>query len=496
MKPSEVVMGTVKSITVNVSDHDEHLALWRKAERDVVQRLKKRIFFSREQGNQRYYCDAKTGTPNLTLMHIIHIVISEMPADYDPGNVHSPNNALRQLIKNTNFLPIAKESIYCPGEDAPVINKDGVYFLNSWRKPACIPRAFSSIKEARSHQGAAPFIEHLQLMLADKHRDLDHPESKAGFLIRMLAYRYQVHDFRGGQKPHIACYFWGKQGYGKGILSDTLTAVFGESAIRKVANEVALNSGSQVDIFTSTWAIVDETNISKGSVDYNIIKSMTGQTFVESSRKHEHFKRFYIPAQLIMFSQRPPTFIEPGDRRFFINRFDTEFESQEAKDGYFRAYNKWLRKEDGFAAIAGLLGITDISVFQIESPPLMTDDKRMVLNMVTDYSISDIKDIINQHPDRICFLASDFEKVWEKYEIKQNQFVYKLEEAGLSDTGKHRYDGLRRRFFIRNSFHLRRRQGLSSSLEHKVDQGQTRLLSEDPGYIFAMDMALPGSYTS
>ena len=67
-------------------------------------------------------------------------------------------------------------------------------------------------------------------MLADKHMDLDHPESKAGYLIRTLAYRYQVHDFRGGQKPHTACYFWGNQGYGKGFSPDTLTAVFGESS--------------------------------------------------------------------------------------------------------------------------------------------------------------------------------------------------------------------------------------------------------------------------
>ena len=162
------------------------------------------------------------------------------------------------------------------------LSKKMVYFPNSWRKPTCIPRAFSSLEEARSHDGAAPFIEHLQLMLADKFMDLDHPESKAGYVIRMLAYRYQVHDFREGQKPHIAFYFWGKQGYGKGIFSDVLTAVFGESAIRKVANEGALNGSSYVDVFTD-WAIVDETNISKGSVDYNTIKSMTGQTFVTSS---------------------------------------------------------------------------------------------------------------------------------------------------------------------------------------------------------------------
>lgn len=489
-------MGTVESITVEVSGHDERLALQRKAEWGVVEHLKERIFLCREQGNQRYYYDVKTGTSNLTLMHIIPMVIDSMPAGYEPGDVSSQNNELRMLIKGTNFLPIVKEPQYYPGIEAPAVKLNGLYFPNSWRKPTCIPRALSSIEEARSDDGAAPFIEHLQLMLADKFMDLDHPESKAGYLIRMLAYRYQIHDFRDGQKPHVAFYFYGKQGYGKSLFATMLTTVFGESAVRKVANEKALTSGSQVDIFTGTLAIVDETNISKGSTDYNTIKSMTGQTFVESSRKHEHFKRWYIPAQLIMFGQNPPTFIEPGDRRFFINRWDTEFESQTAKDDYFTAYTNWLYKEDGFAAIAGLLEVTDVSDFRIESPPLMTDDKRMVINMVTDYSVSDIKDIINQHPDRICFLASDFEKVWDMYEIKQNQFVYKLEEAGLSDTGKHRYDGLRRRFFIRSSFHLRRQQGLSSVLEHKVDQGKTRLLSEDPGYIFAMDMALPGSYTS
>ena len=53
MKPSEVVMGTVESINVEVSDHDEQLALERKAVREVVEGLKKRIFFYREQGNQR-----------------------------------------------------------------------------------------------------------------------------------------------------------------------------------------------------------------------------------------------------------------------------------------------------------------------------------------------------------------------------------------------------------------------------------------------------------
>jgi hypothetical protein len=417
-----------------------------------------------------------------------------MPADYDPGNVVSSDNELRQLIKNTNFLPIAKESVYCPGVDAPVINKDGVYFLNSWRKPACVPLAFGSIEEARSDQGAAPFIEHLQLMLADKYMDLDHPESKAGYLIRMLAYRYQTHDFRDGQKPHVAFYFWGKQGYGKSLFANMLNAVFGESAVRTVSNESALTSGSQIDIFTGTWAIVDETNISKGSTDYNTIKSMTGQTFVESSRKHEHFKRWYIPAQLIMFGQKQPTFIEPGDRRFFVNRWDTEFENQGAKDDYFEAHTSWLYDKDGFGAIAGLLASTDISGVRIESPPLMTEDKKMVINMVTDYPVSDIKEIIARAPDRVCFVADDFADVWCTYDIDIKERKYKLVEAGLSDTGKCRYGNLRRHFWIRDCYHLSRRPGAKLVLEHKFDQNKTRILAEDPGYIYATDMARPHSY--
>ena len=487
-------MGTVESINVEVSVHDERLALQREAEREVVEHLKTRIFFCREQGNQRYYYDVETGTSNLTLMHIIQMVIDSMPAGYEPGNVLSPDNELRKLIKNSHFFPIVKEPQYYPGLESPAVKLNGLYFPNSWKKPTCIPRAFSSIEEARSHDGAAPFIEHLQLMLADKFMDLDHPESKAGYLIRMLAYRYQIHDFRNGQKPHVAFYFWGKQGYGKSLFANMLNTVFGESAVRTVSNESALTSGSQVDIFTGTWAIVDETNISKRSTDYNTIKSMTGQTFVESSRKHEHFKRWYIPAQLIMFSQREPNFIEPGDRRFFINKWETEFDSQAAKDDYFEAYTNWLYNRGGFAAIAGLLAVTDISAVRIESPPLMTDDKRMVINMVTDYPVADIKDIMGRHPDRACFVADDFAEVWGTYDINIKERKYKLVEAGLSDAGKGRYRNLRRHFWIRDCFYLPRKQGSSLILEHKVDQSKSRLLAEDPGYIFAMDMARPDSY--
>ena len=114
--------------------------------------------------------------------------------------------------------------------------------------------------------------------------------------------------------------------------------------------------------------------------------------------------------------------------------------------------------------------------------------------MVTDYPVADIKDIMGRHPDRACFVADDFAEVWRTYDINIKERKYKLVEAGLSDTGKGRYRNQRRHFWIRDCFYLPRKQGSRLILEHKVDKSKSRLLSEDPGYIFAMEMARPDSY--
>ena len=89
---------------------------------------------------------------------------------------------------------------------------------------------------------------------------------------------------------------------------------------------------------------------------------------------------------------------------------------------------------------------------------------------------------LHSHPNQICFLADEFQEVWDKYQVKREQFKYKLEEAGLSDTGRHRYQGQRRRFFILNSYRLSRKQGMRLILENKVDLEKSKFLTDDPGY--------------
>jgi hypothetical protein len=284
--------------------------------------LTKRFFFVKETGGQKFYYDSETGDRDLTYQHLAKHLIDGISKNHPHSplpNVVGENSEGFQAITHQNFQPVLLHPIYQAGSVSKVVELKGNLHPNSWRKLEVKPTEFQTPNKARAAKGAGPFIDHLQRMPHDTTKDLDDENSKAGYVIKMLAYRFQVHNFRDKQKPHVSFYFYGKQGYGKDVFSDTLQAVFGESAVMKVPDEKSLDSISSVDIFSRTWAVVDEVNIAKGSTNYNKIKTHTGTSSTNSARKGQHFKPWYIPAQLIMCSQKPPTFIEPGHRRFFIS---------------------------------------------------------------------------------------------------------------------------------------------------------------------------------
>ena len=469
---------------LNVSTREETGEELNKA-REVIRNLTTRIFFVKSQGGQKFYYDAQTGTNSLTHQHLAGIVIHEMRKFYPEWQMNptSTTDEANKGLRNAHFHPIVLQPQYRPheGETAYI---DGLYFPNVWRKPEVVPTEYTSVAKARSKNiGAAPFIQHLQRMLGDTEMDLEHPDSKAGYLIRMLAYRFQKHDFRETEKPHVAFYFYGKQGMGKGIFGRTLEAVFGTSAVMTVPDEKSLSSMSSVDVFSRTWAIVDEVNIEKGSTNYNTIKTHTGSTNTNSARKNEHFRQWHIPAQLMMFSQKPPTFIEAGDRRFFISRWETEFESPQDKDNYFRDYANWLHEEGGFEAIAGLLKVTDVSKLRPESPAMITPEKRQVVAMVTDDSVQDMIEMIDAEPERICWTEDDFLEIFHEQEVSQKQRHYKMEEAGLIEQMKRKYEGRTTvKFYLRKGWEINVVNGRGSWLQSTTDVNELRNLKEDEGY--------------
>jgi len=244
---------------------------------------------------------------------------------------------------------------------------------------------------------------------------------------------------------------------------------------------------SNVDMFSRTWCFIDEVNISKGSTNYNTIKTATGSTTADAARKNEHFQHRYIPAQLFMFSQQPPTFIEAGDRRFFISTWEYEFNSQAEKDDYFQGYTSWLHDQNGFAAIAGLLTATDISSIRPESPAMITPEKLQVVEMVKDGAVQEIMAVMEDNPEQVCWTEKMFFDVWYRHGITKEQVKkHKLREAGLVQQQHKKYESKKHlTLYLRKGFVRKATTGVGTTLVN-ADAGVVKNFKDDKGYQRAM----------
>ena len=427
-------------------------------------KLAQRYYFIKKSGGQTVYWDSEEGHNNLTKQHLYATLIAY------GLNGDDVISRCSTTVNMTQFKPIILESIYRPYQ-ARVIQKNHHWHPNSWVKPDVKPNASIS---------AQPFQQHLKRMLGSK--------AKADYLIDMLAYRYQS---RTNVKPHVAFYFYGGQGFGKGIFSSTIEAVFGESAVRTVTDQNALNSMSSVDVWTRTWAIVDEVDVKAGSTCYNNLKTMIGGQSFDSSRKGEHFKKFETPAQLIMNSNHPPTFIEADDRRFFISKWETEFKPTENKTDYFRKYVKWLQHEQGYEAIAGLLAKRDVSKVEISAHAMMTDEKLQVTALMADGVVDEIAGLLDTHAKVNVFDSNMFDDIWRENDTPKAAQKYKLQEAGLVPTLAKKYEGKNRTLWTRKGVTLKATNGVAPVLI--LADGSSVCLKADLGYQHVVhDMTIAG----
>ena len=419
--------------------------------------LAQRYFYLRESGGQKMYWDSEELHTNLTAMHL-HGSLAAYGIR-EKGD-QSFAKVCQEIISSTAFRPIILDSIYRPYADS-VIQKNHHWRPNSWSAPVVRPDTSVS---------AAPFVQHLERMLGTK--------DKADYLIDMLSFRYQS---KTNVKPHVAFYFYGGQGFGKGIFSSTIEAVFGTSAVRTVREQSDLKSMSGIDVWTRTWAIIDEVDMKAGSSMYNNIKTMTGGQSFDSARKGEHFKRFETPAQLIMNSNHAPTFLEADDRRFFVSKWETEFKPHENKTRYFKEYVNWLETKQGYEAIAGLLKQRDVSKVEISAHAMMTDEKLEVTALMSDEVTQDIAAKLDEHKDVNVFDHDMFDAIWTKHEVPKAQQKYKMLEAGLGATKQKAYENQRRTLWIRKGFKLVAGNGVAAMLLNEKFNTSVQLKS-DLGY--------------
>jgi len=441
--------------------------------RELIDRLKQRFYYLNERGQQRYYWDSETGE-KLQTMHLFPHCYKWLE-DADEGltaNELAANwKSFMAELKGTFFTPIVLNPKYRP-EQPQVVNVAGNWHPNSWRPP--------EVKVPNEELWVTPFLEHLKMMLGS--------QKKVDYLLDHLAYRYQHPDHLKHPKPHIAFFFYGKPGMGKGTFSKVITKVFGESAVKIAPDQKELQGGSSVDLWKRTWLFVEEVDVKQGSTDYNKIKTFVGGTVADAARKNEHVSKHELPAQLIMFSNSAPTFIESNDRRFFISKWETDFKDAEDKKHHFDSYHKWLDSEDAYPAIAYLLKHRDVSHLSLAAEAMMTEEKEAISTLVRDTVVDAVAAEIEANP-AICFIPADFDDIWISNGIKPNQVKHKLSEAGLRMNSKTRYawkseqnkDQWRTlEIWTRPEWTLSRKQGQQATLV--CSDGTSVPLVDDVGY--------------
>jgi hypothetical protein len=170
-----------------------------------------------------------------------------------------------------------------------------------------------------------------------------------------------------------------------------------------------------------------------------------------------------------MLSNNPPSFIETNDRRFFVSKWQHDFENPEQKTEYFDRYINWLENEDGYAAIAGLLQSTKVVIKNTEAA-MMTPEKQQAMNIAEHPVIADIKAVLNEEPDRVLYTQDSFANAFRKHNIGDTKrWSHILSECGLSKSASVRakHHGKQRSavYYVREGWTLRISNGVTPKLQ-------------------------------
>jgi len=341
----------------------------------------------------------------------------------------------RFVLKNNYVNPFSGKKVYRPDHpDHKVLNIDDKWVLNTYRKPNVTPNPSISAK---------PFLDHLTLAIGD--------DVAVEFLLDFVAYRYQNLYLDGNTgKPAHALYIFSKaQGQGKSLFADeTLKAVFGDTAVKTTTTADALIKQNGYQYWERTWLLADEVKIGEGTRLYDNLKARISKTsdFVDPKGKASFEAE--LPAQLIMTSNHPPTFIEADDRRFCIIEWETGLRD-DAKANYFNEYCKWLYS-DGYSAIAGLLQTRDLSNYKPMSPPPSTEAKLRAILTSESPDVDRVMEHLAFFSDQIAFKATAFDNLRIPNKIKEQV----LRQAGLTRQRPY-LDGNKVGIWIRDGYNCK-----------------------------------------
>lgn len=248
---------------------------------------------------------------------------------------------------------------YIPGEEQ-LVERDGLIYLNQWKGWGVKP-----IKGT-----VKPFLDLIDFLFEGTEK-----EAKQWFL-DWCAYPIQF----PGTKMFSAAIMHGRMtGTGKTLVGYTLARIYGQNFI-KIKSK---------DLLDTWWAenrqfvLGDEISGSDKRAEADMMKAMITQEEININIKY--IPQFSIPDCVNYYltsNHADALFLEDEDRRFFVHEV---LARQPLPDAFYKAYDKWLKKDGGAAALMYWLQERDLKDFNPMAPALRTAAReRMVLSGKSD----------------------------------------------------------------------------------------------------------------
>jgi len=418
---------------------------------EIKSYLEKTIFIMSDSGGSTNYYDSTTGSKTGINKHHLRDIIYHQFSD-ELKNIDNLQKRQDEIIKNCYFRSVTLSKDYYRPLQPPVINDNGRHHPNLWKA--------TNNQPVLPTVDIYPFLHFLRRMMGNKN---------ANYFLDLIAYKLQNRDKCHLEKPHIACFFYNsKGGMGKSnVVKPVLEYVFGETAVSSVSKSDELSSGSSVDLWRREWLFVSDTNVKLNSDTYTMLKGYTGDSKTWSSPKHMQFADYEIPANLIMFGNSPPNFLEQEDRRFFISNFSSEWETAEAKEDYFVELIHWLKEDGGYNAINCYLLNRDISHFSLAQHAPDNEEKLQALEASSCPVVQEIKLAIASKPHKPYWATEEFQHLMIKFRVGESAMKYKMQKADLQVTARAKYKDSKNgeasqkiTLWLRPDTHLAKRSGV------------------------------------
>lgn len=276
-------------------------------------------------------------------------------------------SAANKLI-NSGLVPQVRGKTYLPAQPTLTTWNNGTVsglFYNRWTAGT-----HWSLPEQVTDEDVAPWLDHITFLFPEP--------MERGELLNFMGHVVQ----RRGVKVRWAPLIISKQGLGKGVMMKPISAYLG-------ANFKDLEPAELARQFNGHWEheliVVEEMQRLDRIDAYEKLKAIitgTASNLLTIERKFQ--EPYAIPnvVNVMFFSNHLDAVnMARDDRRFLV--LTIPHEKQEA--GYYTKIVNWYDREDGKQKVIQWLKQRDISEFDPNAEPVMTDAKREVIDVAMPY---------------------------------------------------------------------------------------------------------------